>query len=129
MSRCRPAAHIGESAQVSVAVGLIFPLGRGGILHVSKAQAVARDFVCVCGTDSFACGADFRVAFGFLPGSVEQAVGRKNQVGFSRKLQHLLQIHARCLKGFGLFTEQHRVEHHSVAYKVCLAALENSGGY
>ena len=93
---------------------------------VAEAQSVARDFVGVCRADAFACGAYFAGAFGFLVGCVEQTMGRHDEVGFLRYFEHLAQVNTARFESLGLFTEEDRVKHHSVAYDIGLPILEDT---
>ena len=96
--------------------------------HVAQTQTVARNLVGVGRADALARGADFAGAFGCLVGSVEQAMGGGDEIDFLRNAEDVAQGDAALLKLLGFLTEQHRVEHHAVAYDVNLPMLENARG-
>ena len=95
---------------------------------VTHAQADACGFVAVSGADSFAGGAYFGLAFGGFVSTVQDTVGRQDQVGALADVQTFFQVVSCGLQFLGFGHEQVRSDDATVADDVHFVFCEDARG-
>jgi hypothetical protein len=93
---------------------------------VTHAQADTCGFVAVCGADALAGGAHFGLTFGGFVGTVQDTVGRQDQVGALADVQTSFQVVSCGLQFLGFGHEQVRSDDATVADDVHFVFCEDA---